>query len=182
MGYAVSSTSVDTDAERSTSAARSAAGTVPNDADSDDDGLTDGDEVLVHGTKPLDADSDDDGLTDGDEVHVHGTNPNKADTDGDGLADGEDVEFVQHAIESVPASYFNSTGAGSQDAVLAILETVEASLLNGHEAVALQQLSNLHSRVDGCGWAADNNDWITDCAAQLTIRSLIELLTTNITT
>ena len=271
--YAVSSTSVDSDGDGLDQCGESAAGTVPSDADSDDDGLTDGDEVHIHGTKPLDADSDDDGLTDGDEVHTHSTNPNKADTDGDlisdgdevlvhhtdplegdsdddgltdgeeiqiygtnpnvadtdgeglvdgdevhvhntnpkepdtdfdglddlievtyatnpnqadsdgdGLADGEDVEFVQHAIESVPASYFKSTGAGSQDAVLAILETVEASLLKGHEAVALQQLSNLHSRVDGCGWAADNNDWITDCAAQLTLRSLIELLTTNITT
>ena len=43
-------------------------------------------------------------------------------------------------------------------------------------------LANLHTRVDGCGQAADNTDWITDCAAQLTVRSLLEVLTTNITT
>ena len=89
---------------------------------------------------------------------------------------------MQHAIESVPASDFKSTGGGSQTAMLAHLDAVEASLLNGHEAVALNKLTDLHARVDGCGWAADNNDWITDCAAQLTIRSLIDVLITNITT
>ena len=39
-----------------------AAGTDPNDSDSDDDGLSDGDEQGVHFTDPLDTDSDDDGF------------------------------------------------------------------------------------------------------------------------
>ena len=42
--------------------------TDPNDADSDDDGLSDGDEVNTYGTDPNDADSDDDSLGDGYEV------------------------------------------------------------------------------------------------------------------
>jgi hypothetical protein len=58
------------------------------DADSDDDGLPDGEEILI-GTDPFDADSDDDGLTDGDEVEVYGTDPLDADSDDDGLTDGE---------------------------------------------------------------------------------------------
>jgi hypothetical protein len=179
-------------------------GTDPLEGDSDDDGLSDGEEIQVYGTKPNVADTDGEGLIDGDEVHVHdtnplepdtdfdglddlievtyGTDPNSADSDGDGLADGDDVEFLEHAVGSVPASAFKSTGGGSQAAVLAILETVEASLLHDNEAAALKQLANLQSRLDGCGWAADSNDWITDCAAQLTVRSLIELLTANITT
>jgi hypothetical protein len=66
-------------------------GTDPNNADSDGDGLTDGDEVLVYGTHPLNPDTDNDGLTDGDEVNVHATDPLNPDSDGDGLTDGEEV-------------------------------------------------------------------------------------------
>ncbi len=66
-------------------------GTDPNDPDSDDDDLSDGDEVLVRGTDPNDADSDDDGLSDGDEVLVHDTDPNDPDSDGDGLDDIDEL-------------------------------------------------------------------------------------------
>ena len=59
--------------------------------DSDGDGLSDSDEVNVHGTDPFDADSDDDGLGDGAEVNVHGTDPLLADSDGDGFGDGVEV-------------------------------------------------------------------------------------------
>jgi hypothetical protein len=68
-----------------------AIGTDPFDDDTDDDGLSDGDEVDVHGTDPLDSDTDDDGLSDGDEVNVHGTDPLDSDTDDDGLTDGDEV-------------------------------------------------------------------------------------------
>ncbi len=53
-------------------------GTDPLSADSDDDGLSDADEVLIWTTDPCDADSDDDGLTDGAEVAL-GTDPNNPD-------------------------------------------------------------------------------------------------------
>jgi hypothetical protein len=58
--------------------------------DSDNDGLTDGEEV--HGmtpTDPNDADSDDDGLNDAQE-RDKGTNPNSADTDSDTVGDSTD--------------------------------------------------------------------------------------------
>jgi surface antigen/uncharacterized membrane protein len=54
------------------------------------DGLTTGEE-FAGGTDPLRADTDRDGLTDGQEVNVHRTNPLLADTDGDGMADGVEV-------------------------------------------------------------------------------------------
>ncbi len=66
--------------------------TDPLDADSDDDGLEDGDEHLVTGTDPLDEDSDDDGLGDGQEIDVTGTDPLDADSDDDGMDDGTEVE------------------------------------------------------------------------------------------
>ena len=59
--------------------------------DSDNDGLSDGDEVKVYGTDPTNTDTDSDGLSDGDEVAMHGTDPARDDTDGDRLTDGEEV-------------------------------------------------------------------------------------------
>ena len=64
-------------------------GTDPNDSDSDDDGLTDADEDTL-GTDPNDSDSDDDGIGDQEEVII-GTDPNDADSDDDGVSDGEEL-------------------------------------------------------------------------------------------
>ena len=58
--------------------------------DTDGDGLSDRDEVLVYHTNPLVTDTDGDGLSDGMEVTL-GTNPLLIDTDGDGIEDGQEV-------------------------------------------------------------------------------------------
>jgi parallel beta-helix repeat protein/predicted outer membrane repeat protein len=58
--------------------------------DSDGDGLTDEGE-LVYGTDPFDQDTDDDGLSDGEEVLTFSTDPLNVDTDSDGLQDGTEV-------------------------------------------------------------------------------------------
>lgn len=63
--------------------------TDPNRADTDGDGLSDGDEIR-DGLNPRSHDSDGDGLADGDEV-LHGTNPRLQDSDGDTLPDGLEV-------------------------------------------------------------------------------------------
>jgi hypothetical protein len=41
----------------------------------------------------IDICTDEDGLTDDDEINIYGTNPNDPDTDGDGINDGDEVEF-----------------------------------------------------------------------------------------
>ncbi|MCE7734090.1 MAG: hypothetical protein GPJ54_04370 [Candidatus Heimdallarchaeota archaeon] len=64
----------------------------PNDADTDDDGLTDGDEFNLHGTDPTLADSDNDGLSDKDEIDQE-YDPNNNDTDSDGMPDGWEDHF-----------------------------------------------------------------------------------------
>jgi hypothetical protein len=103
---------VDSDADGLTDVAEAAAGTDPLDADTDDDGILDGEEVVLGDdgfiTNPLAWDSDGDGLSDGQETGVTvapspdtdpavfvpdadptpTTNPVNADTDGDGVADG----------------------------------------------------------------------------------------------
>ena len=82
----------DTDGDGLSDALEVELGTDPNDADSDQDGLTDGDEINIYGTDPLATDSDQDGLTDGDEVFGYSTNPNSADTDHDGLTDSDEIQ------------------------------------------------------------------------------------------
>ncbi len=67
-------------------------GTDPNDADSDNDRLSDGFEVREFGTNPLAADSDEDGLGDGDELEVFKTDPLDADSDGDGVDDATEID------------------------------------------------------------------------------------------
>ncbi len=59
-------------------------------ADTDADGLGDGEEVNVTKTNPLVADTDADGILDGDEPGL-GLDPLVADTDEDGLLDGEEL-------------------------------------------------------------------------------------------
>jgi uncharacterized repeat protein (TIGR02543 family) len=66
-------------------------GTNPKRADSDGDGLNDKAELEVHFTNPVDPDHDDDGLSDGAEFLTHLTNPKVADSDGDGFVDGYEV-------------------------------------------------------------------------------------------
>jgi subtilisin family serine protease len=62
------------------------------DTDIDGDGLSN-DEELDLSTDPYLRDTDDDGLSDADEVNVYLTDPLRADTDGDGISDGEEVNF-----------------------------------------------------------------------------------------
>ncbi len=58
--------------------------------DSDGDGLSNTQERRL-GTDPELADTDGDGVLDGEEVDVHGTDPLAADTDGDGYSDGDEI-------------------------------------------------------------------------------------------
>ena len=60
------------------------------DLDLDQDGLTTLKEYQLD-TDPLEADTDKDGLTDGDELSKYHTDPLKYDTDGDGIGDGNEI-------------------------------------------------------------------------------------------
>ncbi len=62
----------------------------PSPSDSDNDGLTNTEEVL-NGTNPNNSDTDSDGSPDGVE-QLTGTNPGNVDTDGDGLTDNEEQQ------------------------------------------------------------------------------------------
>ncbi len=67
-------------------------GTNPQLADTDSDGLNDGDEVTVYKSGPLKSDTDGDGLSDGDEILIWKTNILNPDTDNDTYPDGTEVK------------------------------------------------------------------------------------------
>jgi hypothetical protein len=84
----------DRDGDGTDDAAEIAAGIDPDNPedvslDEDEDGLATGPEVLMFQSDPNDADSDGDGIPDGQEV-LQGTSPTSSDTDGDGLLDNAD--------------------------------------------------------------------------------------------
>ena len=66
-------------------------GTEPDNADTDGDGIDDGDEIGF-GLDPLNSDTDLDFLSDGEEIDEVGTDPLTADSDGDGFDDGDEVD------------------------------------------------------------------------------------------
>ena len=72
--------------------------TDPNNADSDNDGLMDGEEINIYGTSPDNADSDSDGLSDGAEVNTHNTDPLNADSDNDELNDEYEVLLSTYQV------------------------------------------------------------------------------------
>lgn len=74
--------------------------------DTDLDGLPDRLEAIL-GTNPNLPDTDGEGLSDGDEYLIHGTDPTKADTDEDGWNDREELEFGTNPTsgEHYPSAY-----------------------------------------------------------------------------
>ncbi|MBK8947009.1 MAG: OmpA family protein [Ignavibacteriae bacterium] len=68
-------------------------GTNPNKFDSDEDGLSDGDEINLYSTNPNSFDSDNDKLTDFEEVKSFFTDPNSKDSDGDDILDFDEIDL-----------------------------------------------------------------------------------------
>ncbi|NPC68618.1 OmpA family protein [Corallococcus exiguus] len=104
---------VDSDNDGLTDEEEILAGTDPNNPDTDGDGIPDGIEVKVGGTDPLDSDSDDDGILDGNEDKDHDgivdadeTDPNNPDTDGDGLTDGVELGLTEPQGDDTDPSKF----------------------------------------------------------------------------
>lgn len=134
---------------------------------------------------PADSDLDGDGLTAGDE-DAYGTDPWLADTDGDTIPDGSDPDIVIAAIDMLPDGAFANRGdpQGQRNAMKMRLLEIQSDIASGSVEEALRGLRNLRRRVDGCATTAGNSpepdDWITNCANQLEIRRLIDLLISNL--
>ncbi|MEM7387992.1 MAG: LamG-like jellyroll fold domain-containing protein, partial [Verrucomicrobiota bacterium] len=116
------------------------------DPDSDQDGLSDKDEIGIHGTDPLKADTDDDGLSDGAELEAS-LDPLNPDTDGDGIKDGNDAEplvpadpgdflVVHYDFNEGSGTVIGNKGSGG-----------DGELVNAHDAAWVESGS-----ADGSGY------------------------------
>jgi len=87
--------------------------------DSDNDGISDDDEVKIYHTDPKRPDTDDDGLTDYYEFFISYTDPLETDSDHDGLNDGAEIargtnplkidtddDFWNDSIDPMPTNFF----------------------------------------------------------------------------
>ena len=84
---------LDTDADGLTSLQEYHSKTEILNADSDKDGLSDGEEVHTHRTDPTNLDSDDDGLNDYNEIYTHLSNPLLSDSDNDKIPDAVEIAY-----------------------------------------------------------------------------------------
>jgi hypothetical protein len=149
--------------------------TNPNNPDSDNDGLLDGDEAHVFGTNPKKADTDSNGLTDGqedfdydglvntDEITL-GTNPWNPDSDNDGLLDGADPLPL-----NINYRDGDLNASGTVDAADALIATRIASGLTAATTMNLQ-----HGDVTPMG-APDGRIDISD--ALMVMRKAMGLVT-----
>lgn len=85
-GNGVSDADEDFDSDHLTNLQEYEKETYPYKADSDSDGLIDGEEVNTYHTDPMNEDTDGEGLKDGEDIKL-GFNPLKKDTDGNGILD-----------------------------------------------------------------------------------------------
>jgi len=88
------------------------ASTYPNDNDSDDDFVSDYDEVVVHMSNPLNTDTDNDMLDDGLEINDLGSDPNSNDTDGDIMSDYYEFSYQLYLDINVNDSMLDPDGEG----------------------------------------------------------------------
>ncbi|HFC12904.1 MAG TPA: FHA domain-containing protein [Anaerolineae bacterium] len=118
-----------------------ALGTEPDNPDTDQDGLSDGQEVNIFSTQPKNQDSDTDGMLDGLEVQ-NGTQPLNPDTDGDGLPDGIDDDPLVPALPTpnVPATQAAIAAAAALEAANAeaTQTAIAEAALSSADATATQ--------------------------------------------
>lgn len=145
---------VDDDKDGLNSAEERKYGTDPESADTDGDGLSDGDEVYAYRTNPTNPDSDGDGLTDGDEVHTYHTDPLNKDSDGDGLCDGlcpmDKAGQFCNMIDT--GSYLTASGSTATGS-FTMMDCISTNRLMGEEAA---KLSN-----GAINWTSDPTKWST---------------------
>ncbi|WP_244239108.1 adventurous gliding motility protein AgmC [Corallococcus carmarthensis] len=153
--------SVDSDNDGLTDDEEIAQGTNPNNPDTDGDGIPDGVEVKVGGTDPLDDDSDDDGILDGNEDKDHDgivdadeTDPNSSDSDGDGLTDGVELGLTEPQGDDTDPSKFVADKDPSTKTNPLDGDTDDDGLLDGNEDANHDGLKD--------GTETDPNDIDTD--------------------
>lgn len=90
-------------------------------------------------------------------------------------ATAADISSLRTAVAALSNSVVHSHG--NRTAMLARIDALEAEIARGNIQQAMHHLQNLRRWVDGCSsptGKAHGNDKLTDCAAQVAIRTLID--------
>jgi len=115
--------------------------------DKDNDNLTNTQEIYNYETNPFLADTDGDGLNDGEEIQYH-TDPKLNDTDQDGLNDSYEVDNITLSSEYV---YFsNGTSTSLTNISVLVRDSDRDGILDGVEVLILKS-NPLSSDSDGDG-------------------------------
>ena len=151
-------------------------GSDPQVSDTDDDDLSDGEEVSGtlnpwnegvntgapgDSTSPVLADTDDDGIEDGDEIDggigsAFVTDPNNADTDGDGIEDGDEVLAGSDPLNADDPNLQGSTTLVAHYRFDETSGTVAADSLGNSDA-AIEGVVGFVPGVDGGAFSFDGN-------------------------
>jgi hypothetical protein len=90
-------------------------------------------------------------------------------------ATAADIKSLRDAITALPDNAFRSKGI--RTAMLARLDALDAEIGRGNIQQAMHHLENLRKWVEGCTSGTGKpkgGDQVTDCAAQLAIRTLVD--------
>ena len=146
-------------------------GTDPNKADTDGDGIIDGQETMTGvweyndrvGTNPVVADTDGDGLSDGVEINQYDTDPNNPDTDYDGLMDGAEINnFLTDPLNM--DSDNDGLSDGDEISLMGTdpldIDTDNDGLTDGNEVLVLRSSPTMVD-TDGDGYNDADDYWPT---------------------
>lgn len=89
-----------------------------------------------------------------------------------------DPSWISGVVSDLPGSAFASPTARNDTA--AALSAIQADLSSGGVASAISRLNALRAHLDGCPAAADADDWIVECSAQVLVRKLVDQVRTKL--
>jgi len=110
---------------------------------------------------PLKADTDGDGLNDGDEVNTYNTDPLEKDTDGDGVDDGDEVEAGTDPLKAEEAAPANATEANVTENASEI-DSDGDGLTDAQEAVLGTNPNQVDTDGDGLNDGEDPNPLVPE--------------------
>ena len=140
--------------------------TDPNNPDSDNDGLNDREETMIYQSDPLSSDSDSDGLSDLSEVITYNSDPISSDSDGDGYSDSVEVLSLNTEPSLVDSDF---DGLSDQEEITvtgtnpSLADSDGDGLTDNQELNLYQtQVDNADSDLDGFSDGNEVNYYETD--------------------